>query len=76
MAEKYMDRGYSRLVSLIEESIDLVDKIEMFIGRIKPGDRVEPGLITQIYQSLVVLRERLVEARMEAYDYDKLMGNR
>lgn len=67
-AEEYQKRGYNRLVSLLEESIDIIDKIEAFIGRIDPMRGPEPGLIFQIYQNLVVLRERLVEARMTAYE--------
>jgi hypothetical protein len=74
MSKKYIDRGYSKLVLLLEDSIDLVDKIETFIGRINPMEQVRPGILTQIYESLVILREKLVEARMEAYRYDKLLG--
>ncbi|MEM4482239.1 MAG: hypothetical protein QXK88_06510 [Desulfurococcaceae archaeon] len=54
------------LVSKLEEAIDLVDKIEGFISRVKPGDQIAPGLIYQIYESLVLLREKIVEARMVA----------
>ncbi len=49
---------------LLDEAIDIIDKIEAFISRIKPGQRVESGLVFQIYQNLMILREKIVEARM------------
>ncbi len=67
-SEKYVGRGYPRLVALLDESIDLVDKLETFIGRINPARGYEPGLVMQLYQNLLVLRERLVEARMSALE--------
>jgi preprotein translocase subunit SecA len=73
-AEDYMSRGYDRIVSLLDESIDIVDKIETFVGRMDPTKKYEPGLVMQIYHSLLVLRERLVEARMKAYE--ESTGNR
>ncbi|RLG81742.1 MAG: hypothetical protein DRO13_00305 [Thermoprotei archaeon] len=58
----------SSIVKKLEEAIDLVDKIESFISRLKPGEKVSGGVVFQIYQSMVLLREKIVEARMEAID--------
>lgn len=55
---------YEDIINKLEEAISLIDKIEMFISRIKPGDQVAPGLLYQIYESLILLREKLVEARL------------
>ncbi len=67
-SDDYVDRGYPRLVAILEESIDIVDRLESFIARISPEKGYEPGLVFQFYQNLVVLRERLVEARMRALE--------
>lgn len=62
-------KDYSPIVYKLEEAIDLVDKIESFINRIDPrGGKVSAGVIFQIYQNLVLLREKIVEARMEAVE--------
>jgi hypothetical protein len=42
---------------LLDEAIDIIDKIETFISRIKPGQKVESGLVFQIYQNLMILRD-------------------
>ena len=61
------NKDYSPVVYKLEEAIDLVDKIESFINRIDPhSGKVSAGVIFQIYQNLVLLREKIVEARMEA----------
>ncbi len=56
------------VIDKLEEAIDLIDKISGFINRLKPGEKVSPGTVFQIYQNLVLLREKIVEARMEALD--------
>lgn len=61
-------RGYSSVVEKLEEAIDLIDKIAGFVNRLKPDEKVSPGVAFQIYQSLVLLREKIVEARMEAVE--------
>ena len=61
-------RGLSsknNIISKLDEAIGLIDKIETFINRIDPNEKVSPGTIFQIYQNLVLLREKIVEARME-----------
>ncbi|MET1160561.1 MAG: hypothetical protein ABWW65_06320 [Thermoprotei archaeon] len=54
------------IVKKLEEAIDLIDKIETFINRVKPNEKISSGLVFQIYQNLVLLREKIIEARMEA----------
>jgi hypothetical protein len=58
------DNGGKDIRKLLDEAIDIIDKIETFVSRIKPGQRVESGLVFQIYQNLMILREKIVEARM------------
>lgn len=58
------------IVKLMDEAIDLLDKIEMIISRIEKDKPVSSGVIYQIYESLVILREKIVEARMKALDLD------
>jgi len=53
------------VVADLEEAIDLIDKIESFVSRLSPNEKVSPGIIHQIYQNLVILREKIVEARMK-----------
>jgi len=53
------------VIGILEEAIDLVDKIESFIARLNPNEKVPPGLVLQIYQNLMFLREKIVEARMK-----------
>ncbi|ADI31608.1 hypothetical protein [Staphylothermus hellenicus] len=53
------------VAELLDEAIDLVDKIESFLTRIKPNEKIEQGLVFQIYQNIVFLREKIVEARMK-----------
>ncbi|WP_052833781.1 hypothetical protein [Staphylothermus marinus] len=54
---------------ILDEAIDLVDKIESFLTRIKPNKKIEQGLVFQIYQNIVILREKIVEARMKTTRY-------
>ena len=61
---------YDEIVSKLDEAIDIIDKIEAFINRINPNEKVAPGTIFQIYQNLVLLREKIVEARMELVSKD------
>ncbi len=59
---------YGSVVKKLEEAIDLIDKIMGFVNRLNPNEKVSPGLIFQIYQNIVLLREKIVEARMDAVD--------
>ena len=56
------------LVPVLEEAIDLIDKIESRLGRIKPGDKISPGVLFLIASTLMNLREKVVEARMRAFE--------
>ncbi len=56
------------LVPVLEEAIDLIDKIESHLGRIKPGDKISPGELFLIASTLMNLREKVVEARMKAFE--------
>ncbi len=57
------------LVPVLEEAIDLIDKIESHLGRVKPGDKISPGELFLIASTLMNLREKVVEARMRAFEY-------
>ncbi|MEM0000279.1 MAG: hypothetical protein QXH02_04275 [Desulfurococcaceae archaeon] len=52
------------LLSKLDEAVALIDKIEMFISRLKPGDEVPAGIVYQVYESLVLLKERIFEIRL------------
>ena len=56
----------SIIVDKLEEALNLVDKIENTISKIRPGDQISPGLIYQLYETVVLLREKIVEARLKA----------
>lgn len=56
------------IAEILDEAIDLIDKIETFITRIKPNEKIEQGLIFQLYQNLVLLREKIVEARIKTIE--------
>ncbi|MEM0355389.1 MAG: hypothetical protein QXT88_01585 [Desulfurococcaceae archaeon] len=60
--------NYNEIVKLMEEAIDLIDKIEMIISRIDRDKPVSSGVVYQIYENLVLLREKIVEARMKAIE--------
>ncbi|QOR94242.1 hypothetical protein IMZ38_06385 [Thermosphaera chiliense] len=47
----------------IEEAIDLIDKLERTVSRLHSGDKVTPGTLFQIYETLMTLREKIVEIR-------------
>lgn len=47
----------------IEEAIDLIDKLERTVSRLQSGDKVTPGTLFQIYETLMTLREKIVEIR-------------
>jgi len=47
----------------IEEAIDLIDKLERIVSRLQSGDKVTPGTLFQIYETLMTLREKIVEIR-------------
>lgn len=59
-------QGREDLVAKLDEAIDLLDKLEMLVSRLKPGDNVQAGLLYQLYQSLMLLREKILEARLTA----------
>lgn len=52
------------LLSKLDEAVALIDKIEMFVSRLKPGDQVPAGVVYQVYESLVLLKEKIFEARL------------
>jgi len=54
----------NEVLDKLDEAITLIDKIESFLGRVKPGDNVQPGILYQIYESLMLLREKIVETRL------------
>jgi len=56
----------SVLVEKLEEALDLIDKIESTVSKLRPGDQISAGLIYQLYETLVLLREKVVEARLKA----------
>lgn len=53
------------LVNKLEEILNLIDKIESTISRLKPGDQVSSGLIYQLYETIILLREKVVEVRIK-----------
>jgi hypothetical protein len=59
-------QGREDLVAKLDEAIDLLEKVEMLVSRLKPGDNVQAGLLYQLYQSLMLLREKILEARLTA----------
>lgn len=54
------------LVNKLEEILSLIDKIESTISKLKPGDQISPGLIYQLYEAVMLLREKVIEARLKA----------
>ncbi|OYT39129.1 MAG: hypothetical protein B6U89_04715 [Desulfurococcales archaeon ex4484_58] len=56
------------IIGKLDEAIDLIDKIEGFISKLAPNKEVSPGIIFQIYQSLVLLREKIIEVRVEVLE--------
>lgn len=58
-------KNKNSIITKLEEAIDLVDKIEAFFSRIEPGKKISPGTLFQIYQNLILLREKIVEVRVE-----------
>ncbi len=65
-------QGREDLVTKLDEAIDLLDKLEMLVSRLKPGDNVQAGLLYQLYQSLMLLREKILEARLTAVQESRL----
>jgi hypothetical protein len=65
-------QGREDLVAKLDEAIDLLDKLEMLVSRLKPGDNVQAGLLYQLYQSLMLLREKILEARLTAVQESRL----
>jgi len=47
----------------IEEAIDLIDKLERTVSRLQTGEKVTPGILFQIYETLITLREKIVDIR-------------
>ncbi|MEM1638703.1 MAG: hypothetical protein QXJ69_01315 [Desulfurococcaceae archaeon] len=57
-------RRKNDVLNKLDEAMDLVEKIELFTSRMKPGEEVNQGVIYQIYESLVLLKEKILEARL------------
>lgn len=54
----------NEVLNKLDEAMNLAEKIELFISRVKPGEEVNQGVIYQIYESLVLLKEKLLEIRL------------
>lgn len=52
------------LLSKLDEAVSELDRLESLLTRIKPGEQVQPGLVYQIYESMVLLREKILETRL------------
>lgn len=53
------------VVKALEEAIDYIDRIESLISRLKPGDTITAGVVYQLYELLLLAREKVVEARLK-----------
>jgi len=51
------------ILGKIEEAIDLIDKLESILSRIRVGDPISSGSLYQIYETIVILREKIIEIR-------------
>ncbi|RLG89817.1 MAG: hypothetical protein DRO16_03350 [Thermoprotei archaeon] len=60
------NKDYPEVTKLLDEAINIIDKISAFISRIEPNKKVERGILFQLYQNTVLLREKIVEARMKS----------
>ncbi|MCD6195970.1 MAG: hypothetical protein J7J82_04210 [Staphylothermus sp.] len=60
------NKDYPEVTKLLDEAINIIDKISSFISRIEPNKKVERGILFQLYQNTVLLREKIVEARMKS----------
>lgn len=49
----------------IDEAINYIDKLELVISRLKPGDTLSAGVVYQMYELLMLTREKLVETRFK-----------
>ncbi|MEM1629043.1 MAG: hypothetical protein QXP02_06300 [Desulfurococcaceae archaeon] len=54
------------LASELDSAIDIIDKIEGIINRLRPGEKISEGIVYSLYENLVLLREKIVEARFKA----------
>lgn len=52
------------ILSKLDEAFALIDKAETFVERLKPGDQVSAGVVYQIYEALVLLKEKILEIRL------------
>jgi len=59
-----------KIVNALEEAINIVDRLEKELNRLKPGEEVTPGVIYRFYNELLLLREKIVAARMTALGYN------
>ncbi len=64
------NKDYPEVTKLLDEAINIIDKISSFISRIEPNKKVEKGILFQLYQNTVLLREKIVEARMKSLSMD------
>lgn len=60
-----------KVLSKLDEAVTLIDKVETFISRLKPGDQVPAGVVYQIYEALVLLKEKILEIRLMIIQEDK-----
>jgi len=64
-----LEMSCDKIVSTLEEAINIIDKLEEELNRLKPGEEVTPGVIYRFYNELLLLREKIVAARMTALGY-------
>lgn len=54
------------ILEKIEETIDLIDKLESIVSRLQVGDTISSGSLYQIYETIIILREKIIEIRQLA----------
>ncbi|MGC8982157.1 MAG: hypothetical protein ACP5KA_00145 [Desulfurococcaceae archaeon] len=54
------------VVKALDEAINYIDKLESVLSRLRPGEQLTPGALYQIYELLMLTREKVVEARLKA----------
>lgn len=65
-----LEMSCDKVVNALEEAINIVDRLEEELNRLKPGEEVTPGVIYRFYNELLLLREKIVAARMTALGYN------
>ncbi|MCY0868689.1 MAG: hypothetical protein OWQ48_05625 [Desulfurococcus sp.] len=59
------------VLEVLEEALDIINRLEERVRLLKPRSELSPGVLYQLYTDLLLLREKVITARMKVSKYSE-----